>query len=202
MLTAALAPHGGGGSDDSAHGGDMSGCRSRLHWWRPLTTALRGVGGQERTKPYGDRRPPVRRWTRRADLFDEEDVGGGRPGALPVLPVPQEALPRPGVRTLTSPLVCVPKLEEDAVAVCVWEVEACFSEPAILYEFRGEWEEIGRDNAVLLLGSGTPRFLMAGEDITWCWRVFGPFCGRTENPKPRPEVCLQRDCLLLQCLSR
>ena len=30
----------------------MSGCRSRRHWWRPLTTALRGVGGQLRTKPH------------------------------------------------------------------------------------------------------------------------------------------------------
>ena len=98
------------------------------------------------------------------DLFDEEDVGGGRSGALPVLPAPQEALPRPGVRTLTSPLVCVPKLEEDAVAVRVWEVQACFLEPALLYEFRGEWEEIGRDTAVLLFGSGTLRFLMAGAD--------------------------------------
>ena len=77
-----------------------------------------------------------------------------------MLPVPQEALPRPWVRTLTSPLVCVPKLEErkGAVAVRVWGVEACFSEPAILYEFRGEWEEIGRDNAVLLLGSDALRF--------------------------------------------
>ena len=109
----ALAPRGGGGSDDSAHGGDMSGCRSRLHWWRPLTTALRQTTTSAQVDPTC------------FDLFDEEDVGGGRPGALPVLPAPQEALPRPGVRTLTSPLVCVPMLEEDAVAVRVWEVEAC-----------------------------------------------------------------------------
>ena len=92
-------------------------------------------------------------------------------------------------------------LQEDAVAVRVWEVEACFSEPAILHEFRGEWEEIGRDNAVLLLGSGTLRFLMGGEDHevvdaapcwelkanaisdrTWCWRVFDRSAG---EPKTR-----------------
>ena len=102
------------------------------------------------------------------DLFDEEDVGGGRPGALPVLPAPQEALPRPGARTLTSPPVCVPKLEEDAVA---WEVVEgrCFAEPAILYEFRGEWEEIGRGVPCLFLGAGTLRFFMAGEvhEVLW-----------------------------------
>ena len=78
--------------------------------------------------------------------------------ALPVLPAPQGALPRRGARTLTSPPVCVPKLEEDAVAVRGWEVETVFSEPAILYEFRGGCEEIGRDNAILLLGFGTLRF--------------------------------------------
>ena len=117
-----------------------------------------------------------------------------------MLPAPQEGLPRPGVRTLTSPLGCVSKLEED-VAGRVWEVVARFPEPAILYEFRGEWEEIGRDNAVLLLGSGTLRFLMAGEDHevvdaaphselkanassdrTWCWKVFGR---SAEEPKTR-----------------
>ena len=42
----------------------MSGCPSQ-HWRRPLTTAFRRVGGQKRTKPHGDQRPPVhrgRRW--------------------------------------------------------------------------------------------------------------------------------------------
>ena len=62
-------------------------------------------------------------------------------------------------------------------------------------------EEIGRDNAVLLVGSGTLRFLMAGEDhevvdaapcwklkanassdSTWCWRVFDCSAG---EPKTR-----------------
>ena len=138
-----------------------------------------------------------------------------------MLLAPQEALPRLGVRTLTSPLVCVPKLEEDAVAVRVWEVEACFSEPATLYEFRGEWEEIGRDSAVLLLGSGTLRFLVAGEDHevvdaapywelkanassdrTWCWRVFDRSAGEPITRNFGLKFRLQGDCLLLQCLSR
>ena len=64
MLTAALEPPRGGGSDGSAHGGDMSGCPSQQHWRRPLATAFRRVGGQKRTKPHGDRRPSVHRWSR------------------------------------------------------------------------------------------------------------------------------------------
>ena len=115
---------GGGENDDFAHGGDMSGRRSRLHWWRPFTTALQGVGGQERTKPHGDRTPPVPACF---DLCDEEDVGRGRSGALPVLLELQSALPRPGVCTLTTPPV--PKLEEDAVIVRGFAVVEVFSQP-------------------------------------------------------------------------
>ena len=97
MLNALLlAPRGGEGSDDSAHGGDMSGCRSRRHWWRPLTTALRGVGGQVRTMPHGDRRPS--------------------PDRLAAVSKPQGSLPR-GARTLSAPLLCVPRLDEGGMAV-------------------------------------------------------------------------------------
>ena len=108
--------------------------------------------------------------------------------------------------TLTSQLCAYQSWKKTLVTDRVWEVEACFSERAILNEFRGEWEEIARDNAVLLLGSGTLRFLMVGEDHevvdrTW-WGGLRPFCWRTENPKLRPEVCLQGDCPLLQCFSR
>ena len=116
-----------------------------------------------------------------------------------MLPAPQEALPRPGVRTLTSPPVCVPKLVEDAVAVRDWEAVdgRRFAEPAILYEFFGEWEEIGRGVPALFLGAGTLRFFMAGEvhevlldaapywepkvnagsERTICWKVPGRSAG-------------------------
>ena len=67
--------------------------------------------------------------------------------------------------------MCVPKLEEDAVAVRALEVVEgrCFAEPAILYEFRGEWEEIGRGVPGLILGTGTLRLFMAGEvhEVLW-----------------------------------
>ena len=47
------------GADDFAHGGNMSECRSQRHWRRPLTTAFRRVGGQQRTTSPEDRRRPA-----------------------------------------------------------------------------------------------------------------------------------------------
>ena len=56
----ALAPLGGGGSDDSVHGGDMNGCRSLWLWlqWSTIRT------GPLRTTPYEARRqsPEPERW--------------------------------------------------------------------------------------------------------------------------------------------
>ena len=128
---------------------------------------------------------------------------------------PQERVQQHPVDQIVDAAPALPILDVP-VPLMGWEVEVCISEPAILHEFRGEWEEMCRDNAVLLLGSGTLRFLMAGEDHevvdaapywelranassdrTWCWRVFDRSAG-----KLRPEVCLQGDCPLLQCLSR
>ena len=50
------APQGGGGSDDSARGGDMSGCPSQL-LWRKLTTTLRRRWELCRPTLHGARRP-------------------------------------------------------------------------------------------------------------------------------------------------
>ena len=91
----------------------MRGCRSRRHWWRPLTTALRGVGGLVRTTPHGDRRPPV--YPELFTLFEEE-LGGCRADRLAAVSEPQGSLPR-GARTLSAPLLCVPRLDEGGVAV-------------------------------------------------------------------------------------
>ena len=49
----------GGGSDGSAHGGDMSGCPSQQHWRKPTTT-LRRRWGLNGTTLHGARRPPAR----------------------------------------------------------------------------------------------------------------------------------------------
>ena len=54
-------------------------CQSQQHWWRPLTTAIWRVGGQQRTTPHGDRR---REEPTPFQLVDEEDVGGMRPQTL------------------------------------------------------------------------------------------------------------------------
>ena len=48
-------------------------------------------------------------------LFEEE-LGGCRPDRLAAVSEPQGSLPR-GVRTLSAPLLCVPRLGEGCVAV-------------------------------------------------------------------------------------
>ena len=87
-------PQGGGGSDGSAHGGDMSGCPSQQHWRKPTTT-LRRRWGLRRTTLYGDRRPPVR---------------GARPGVLKD-PAPQGAV-TVGYVAAPGPLLCTPLLAD------------------------------------------------------------------------------------------
>ena len=104
MLTAALVPPRGGGSDGSAHGGDMSGCPSQQHWRRPLTTAFRRVGGQKRKAPRGPKTASAQVEPASFQLFGEEDVGGARPDRLAGVR-PQERVQR---RTMEQIVDCVP----------------------------------------------------------------------------------------------
>ena len=83
----ALAPLGGGGSDDSVHGGDMNGCRSLWLWlqWSTIRT------GPLRTTPYEARRqsPEPERWR--------------SPRGARQAPTGTDATPPPGTRP--TPLV-------------------------------------------------------------------------------------------------
>ena len=92
--------------------------------------------------------------THHVTLNDDDSVpelGGFRPDRLYEVR-PQERVQQHPVGQIVDTAPALPILDVPVVLMG-WEVEACFSEPAILDEFRGEWEEIGRDNAVLLLGS-------------------------------------------------
>ena len=80
----------------------MSGCPSQQLWRRPLTTAFRRVGGQKRTKPHEDRRPPV---LRLFQLFEDEP-GGVRPGPVKD-PQPQEWVQRHTVDQIVETFVPV-----------------------------------------------------------------------------------------------
>ena len=61
------------------------------HEWRPLTTVLFGVRDQARTKPLGDRRPPLRQ--RPGVLTESEPQGGAVTFGNVAAPVPLLAVP-------------------------------------------------------------------------------------------------------------
>ena len=87
----ALASLEGGGSDDSAHGPNMSGCRSRWHWPRSFTTVRKKWWSS--TSSHGNRRRPVQereRSTRRTRCT--KPYGG-------------QKTPLPGTRTVSTALV-------------------------------------------------------------------------------------------------
>ena len=116
-----------------------------------------------------------------------------RPGALPDLPEPQAALPRPTARS--GPALSLPRLGDEAPLRGEQEL---YSQHALLYRFQqGEWTLQGKVKAKLLVLSGKVRFMLqeertkkilcnfvvqgpgpycelkpnAGSDRTWVWEI-------------------------------
>ena len=71
----------------------MSSSASRWQWRRSLTTVLLGGRDQARTKPYGDRRPPLRRGQRPGVLTEPEPQGGAVTVGCVAASVPLLAVP-------------------------------------------------------------------------------------------------------------
>ena len=92
-------PRGGGGCDDSARGGDTSGCPSQL-LWRKLTTTLRRRWELHRTTLHGARRPP-------------DQVGRKHPGVLQE-PEVQEGAVTVGYVAAPAPFLSSPMLADAA----------------------------------------------------------------------------------------
>ena len=128
-------------------------------------------------------------------LYDEEDAGGMRPGALPVLPEPQAALPRPTASS--GPAQSLPRLGDEAPLRGEQEL---YSQHALLYRVQqGKWTLQGKGKAKLLVLCGKVRFMLqeeetmkvlsnfvvqgpdpycelkpnAGRDNTWVWKIPG-----------------------------
>ena len=127
--------------------------------------------------------------------YDEEDAGGMRPGALPLLPEPHAALPRPTASS--GPALSLPRLGDEAPLRGEQEL---YSQHALLYQVQqGEWTLQGKGKAKLLVLSGKVRFMLqeegtmkvlsnfvvqgpdpycdlkpnAGRDSTWVWKIPG-----------------------------
>ena len=94
-------------------------------------------------------------------LYDEEDAGGMRPGALPELPEPQVALPR--LTASSGPALSLPRLGDEAPLRGEQEL---YSQHALLYQFQQDkWTLKGKGKAKLLVLSGKVRFMLQ-EDMT------------------------------------
>ena len=72
----------------------------------------RGCIGERHSPQSPEEWPGTHQTSQGHSTTSADALRGGRPGALPVLLEVQAALPLRGARTLTSPPVCLPKLED------------------------------------------------------------------------------------------
>ena len=108
-------------------------------------------------------------------LYDEEDAGRMRPGALPELTEPQAALPRPTASS--GPALSLPRLGDEAPLRGEQEL---YSQHALLYRFQqGKWTLRGKGKAKLLVLSSKVRFMLQ-EDRTM--KILSNFVVRGPDP--------------------